>query len=115
MRNLAHAAVLAALATATLVPVPAEANPSSAWRTRNTGVDSEGQCTRRAFNAMKAANLDAKASGNVGVYGSNRDVAAYVICTNGGQFAVIFCANDKPNSGNAVTQTCDAVSRFMDK
>lgn len=115
MRTLVQAAALAALSAATLAPAPAEANPSSAWRTRNTGLESDGQCTRRAFNAMKAANLEPKASGTVGVYGANRDVAAYVICTNGGQFAVIFCANDKPNSANAVTQTCDTVSRFMDK
>ena len=64
---------------------------------------------------MKAANLDAKASGNQGVYGANRDTIAYAICQNNGGFVTIFCASDRPNSGNYTTQVCDTVSRFMEK
>ena len=115
MRHVLAATVALAAVVAAAVPTPAEASMSSAWRTRNTGLDSDGKCTRRAFNAMKAANLDAKASGNQGVYGANRDTIAYAICQNNGGFVTIFCASDRPNSGNYTTQVCDTVSRFMEK
>jgi hypothetical protein len=74
-----------------------------------------GRCTRRAFQAVKNADLGGKASGDVAVYGSNRDVIVYVICSEGGRWATIFCASDQDNSGKYAAQTCDTVSRFMER
>jgi hypothetical protein len=109
---IAASCLLAGLASA--IPVPASAYPAGAWRTRNTGLTSEGQCTRRAFKAVKAANLDGKASAETGVVGTGHDVLAYVICTNGGRFAVIFCASDRPNGGQHNGEVCDIVARYME-
>lgn len=110
------AASLAAVAAlAALVPVEAQAYPSGAWRTRNTGLTSEGQCTRRAFRAMKNANLDAQSSGNIGVLGRNDSAIVYVLCMEGGQVAAVFCSSDRDRSGNYVANLCDSVSRQMDR
>ncbi len=106
-------ATVAALAA--LMPVEALAFPSGAWRTRNTGLTSEGQCTRRAFRAMKNANLDAQSSGNIGVYGRNETAIVYVLCMEGGQVATIFCSSDRDRGGNYVANLCDSVSRQMDR
>ena len=113
-KRMATAATSLVVALAALVPAPAGAYPSSAWRTRNTGLDSDGQCTRRAFHAMKNANLDAAASGETGVSGKNDSLIAYVVCSNGGRAATIFCASDRPNSGQYTTKVCDTVARYME-
>jgi len=112
MRTLSLACCL--LAAAAAIPVPASASPAGAWRTRNTGLTSEGQCTRRAFKAIKTANLDPRASGDVAVSGTGHDVLSYVVCTNGGRFAVIFCSSDRPDGGRHNTEVCDIVARYME-
>ena len=109
------AASLLLVTLACVIPAPADARPSTAWRTRNTGLDSEGQCTRRAFRAVKAANMEGKASGELAVFGGDEGSTVYVVCTNGGRLAVVFCASDRANSGVAIGQTCDTVSRFMER
>jgi hypothetical protein len=113
MRTLIIASCLLAAAAAA-TPLPASATPSGAWRTRNTGLTSEGQCARRAFKAMKAANLDAKASGDSGVHGTGHDILSYVICTNSGRFAVIFCSSDRQDGGKRNADVCDIVARYME-
>ncbi len=101
------------LSLSCLVPAPVSAEPSSAWRTRATGLDTEGRCTRRAFHALKTAELAASASGNTGVAGRNAAIIVYVLCENNGSRAIIFCASDRPNSVNYTAKVCDTVSRFM--
>ena len=112
-RPLTLAALLVA-ALAALVPTDADAYPSGAWRTRNTGLDTEGKCTRRAFRALKNADLDTKASGNIGVVGTMNSEIVYVICLNNGALAAVFCSSDrKEDSGRASAGICDKVTRFM--
>ena len=113
MRTIVAASCLLAVLAAA-IPVPASAYPAGAWRTRNTGLTSDGQCARRAFKAMKAANLEAKASGDTGVLGTGHDMISYVICTNGGRFAVIFCSSDRPDGGRHNGEVCDIVARYME-
>lgn len=110
---LAAASLLAAFAAA--LPVPASAYPSGAWRTRSTGAGSDGQCTRRAFRAMKVADLSPQASGDTGVYGHNDAVIVYVICLNQGSFATIFRSSDRRDSGGYTARVCDTVSRQMER
>ncbi|MEQ1515909.1 MAG: hypothetical protein ABL931_05405 [Usitatibacteraceae bacterium] len=93
----------------------ASAYPASAWRTRNTGLDSEGRCIRRATGALKNAGLSPAASSANGVSGRNDLSIVYVICTNQGSFATVFCASDRDSSGQRTVQICDAVSRFMER
>lgn len=101
--------IVAALAAASLVPIAVHAEPGTGWRTRNTGLDTEGKCTRRAFSAMQHAGLSASASGNIGVLGRGGGMHVYVLCQNSGAQATIFCAIDRGDVG----RVCDSVSRFM--
>ena len=93
----------------------ASAYPASAWRTRNTGIDSEGKCIRRATGALKNAGLSPSSSSANGVSGKNDLSIVYVICTNQGSFATVFCASDRDPSGKRTVDICDAVSRFMER
>jgi hypothetical protein len=104
--------LLAALAAT--IPAPSLAYPSGAWRTRNTGLETDGACTRRAFRAMKNANLSAEASGTLGVLGKNDAIIVYVICMSGGRSAAIFCSSDRKDSGGYTAKMCDTVSRQME-
>ena len=115
MRHAIAAAILLAVSMV-LIPVTASATPYAAWRTRNTGLDSEGACTRRAFKAMQTAGLGGQASGNLAVYGQNGPMVAYIVCVNGGRLAAIFCSSD--HHANATSQTvaaCDSLSRYMER
>ena len=103
------AAIAAAVFGAALAPVAVQAEPGTGWRTRNTGLDTEGKCTRRAFSAMQHAGPAGSASGNIGVLGRGGGMHVYVLCQNGGAQATIFCAIDRGDVG----RVCDTVSRFM--
>ena len=110
---LAASCLVAALAAA--IPEPAFAYPSGAWRTRSTGLDTPAKCTRRAFRAMKNADLGGKASGEAAVFGNNIDAIVYVVCAERGRLAVVFCSSDRTNSGNYIAQVCDTVARLMER
>jgi hypothetical protein len=62
---------------------------------------------------MKTAELSAAASGNTGVAGRNSAIVAYVLCENSASRAIVFCASDRPHSGDYTGRACDWVSRFM--
>jgi hypothetical protein len=109
------AIVCLSLASSFVCVDDAWAYPSSAWRTRNTGLDSEGKCIRRATGAVKNAGLTASASSANGVSGKNDLSIVYVICTNQGGLATVFCASDRDSSGQRTVDVCDAVSRFMER
>lgn len=108
MQRITLAAALAA-ASAALAPTLAHAEPGTAWRTRATGLDTEGKCTRRAFAAVGRVGLAASASGNIGVLGRGGGMHVYVLCQNTGSQATVFCAIDRGDVG----RVCDSVSRLM--
>ncbi len=104
-------AVLFFLITTSLIYADTvEARPASAWRSRSTGLSSTGQCTRRAFRAMRAANLNYETSDDFGVKGKDSQTIAYILCFNSGSRAVIFCATDESSAGSV----CNILARYME-
>ena len=110
------AAILAVCSVAAIVaPSVAQAAPISTWAARNTGLDSVGKCTRRAFQAFKNVSLDGKASGEFGVVAFNAQHSVTILCIQNGAMAAVFCAADSQAGGPAVTNMCNNVSRQMMK
>ena len=97
--------------TATLIFAPSSLAepPSTDWKTRYTGLKSQGQCFRRAERGMRYYSFrNIETSGNTGIYGEYQDIGAYILCRENGSQAYIFCA------GFRAYEICERLSRYME-
>ena len=104
---------LAVLSTFSIVSLPANAVPATAWRTRKTSALNREECVLQAANSMEKAGLDEirySGTDKMAVHGKNEQISSTIVCENAGSLAAIFCSS---YNYNEILNMCDYLAGSM--